>query len=236
MTPAGSVSSQRGQGAPPLPPRPQIPRRPVPTPGSSSSSSPFAASPTQSPRFRDQGNYSSRPVQSQPPPAYNFDPPEDPAYSFHSQPTYNYNYGYDPPTEPSPSMRSQPSYGSSSPEPRYAPSPPQGPAQPQERRHSSFSSSLKKLAKVAFLESLSPGLSATMAADTSGQPQAAPVMGQNPAQTASCPGMPGGGQVIVNGVTLGPADVQKLQSAIGTVIPGNYWSVSNPFGTSLHGN
>src|SRR4029434_5294161 len=93
MTPAGSVSSQRGQGAPPLPPRPHIPRRPVPTPrssssfshflafppplpprphiprrpvptpGSSSSSSPFPASPTQSPQFRGYEGYPPSPVQ-----------------------------------------------------------------------------------------------------------------------------------------------------------------------------
>lgn len=90
---------------------------------------------------------------------------------------------------------------------------------------------MKKLAKIAFLESLSPGLSVAMAADTPAQPQAAPVMGQPTAQTAAYGGMSGGmpgGQVIVNGVTLGPADVQTLQSALGTVIPGNYWSAPAP--------
>jgi hypothetical protein len=90
---------------------------------------------------------------------------------------------------------------------------------------------MKKLAKIAFLESLSSGLSVAMAADAPAQPQAAPAMGQPTAQTAPYGGMSGGmpgGQVIVNGVTLGPADVQTLQSALGTVIPGNYWSASAP--------
>ncbi|KAK4033700.1 hypothetical protein C8A01DRAFT_39828 [Parachaetomium inaequale] len=45
--------------------------------------------------------------------------------------------------------------------------------------------------------------------------------------------MPGGGQVIVNGVTLGQADLLTLQSALGTVVPGNYWydSISGAYGT-----
>lgn len=126
---------------------------------------------------------------------------------------------------PSSPSRSPPTYDPSRPDHGYAPIPAvpaQGAAsagspgvQPT-RRHSRFGSAVRKLAKVVFLESISPGLSAALASDNPAVP--------DPNQPASSPRIQPG-QVVVNGVALGQADLLALQSAVGPVSPGSYWSV-----------
>lgn len=189
MIPAGPVTSQLDEVAPPLPPRPK--RRPVHAAGAATSQLPRDPGPptslTQSPQFRELGTSPTYPLPSLTTP--NFD---DPAPGYGSIP---------------PAMSAQVAASPGSPESK------------PKKRHSFFSSAVRQFAKVTFLESITPGLSAALAFDNPAMP--------DPHQSAPFPESQLS-QVVVNGVKLGQADLLALQAVVGPVLPGSYWSVLLP--------
>jgi len=158
-----------------------------------------------------------RPV---PPPRVTTSPPTSPSYAPH------YGQFEELGGSPSSSVRSPPPPDSNPPSFGYGPTPSAMPAQataslsPAEprpkKRHSFFGSTIKHLAKVVFLESITPGLSTAPEFNTPATPTQIPSMPSYGAQS---------GQVIINGVPLSQADLLALQAAVGPVSPGSYWCV-----------
>ena len=189
MIPAGPVTSQPDEMAPPLPPRPK--RRPVHAAGAATSQLPRDPGPptslTQSPQFEELGTSPTNPLPSLTTPNFNAPAP---------------GYGSIPPAMSAPVAAS-----------------PGSPESKPKKRHSFFSSAVRQFAKVTFLESITPGLSAALAFDNPAMP--------DPHQSAPFPESQLS-QVVVNGVKLGQADLLALQAVVGPVLPGSYWSVLLP--------
>ncbi|KAL2127636.1 hypothetical protein VTI74DRAFT_10377 [Chaetomium olivicolor] len=243
--PLASSSQEPEEAPPPLPPRPpplfsapppppsrppQLPprllprRRPVPARGMAVSHSAASSPP--------QGRQVGEPLGDYPPSSLHS--PGGPSGSIPSAPTYNFsppNPSYSSPAAPSAMPAAQ--AVTASPQATS----PESQTQPTKKRHSWFGPAVRQLAKVAFLESITPGLSTVLAYDSDNPSM--PNQNQNlppapPPQAGIQPNAYNPGQVIVNGVALGQAELLSLQTLVGPIWPGSYWydSLSGAYGSA----